>query len=183
MDSYLNITVLPDEEMSENLLFNKLYSKFHKALCDLQANDIGVSFPEFQIKPGRVLRLHSRATRLHQLQQLNWLGGLLGYCKVSEIQTTPSPVQYRVISRIQSTMTQSKLNRLIKRGSIEPEKVRDYKAKMFSKGLDNPYLELESTSNGHKHRRYIAFGELLNEPVSGTFDHFGLSKQATIPWF
>jgi hypothetical protein len=32
MDSYLNITVLPDEEMNENELLNKAYSKLHK-LC------------------------------------------------------------------------------------------------------------------------------------------------------
>ena len=27
-------------------------------------------------------------------------------------------------------------------------------AKMFTKGLDNPYLELENASNGHNRRRY-----------------------------
>jgi len=54
---------------------------------------------------------------------------------------------------------------------------------MFTQGLDNPYLELESGSNGHKHRRYIQFGELLDAPVKGEFDQFGLSKVATVPWF
>jgi CRISPR-associated endonuclease Csy4 len=54
---------------------------------------------------------------------------------------------------------------------------------MFQKGLDNPYLELESGSNGHLHRRYIVFGELMDKPMSGEFDQFGLSKTATIPWF
>ena len=80
-------------------------------------------------------------------------------------------------------MTEAKLRRLIKRGSITPESVKDYKVKMFEKGLDNPYLELDSTSSGHKHRRYIAFGELLSNPLKGDFDSFGLSKTATIPWF
>ena len=54
---------------------------------------------------------------------------------------------------------------------------------MFASGLDDPYLELESFSNGHKHRRYICFGEFLNKPLSGEFDTFGLSKTATVPWF
>jgi hypothetical protein len=48
------------------------------------------------------------------------------------VQSVSGQVQYRVIFRIQSTMTKAKLNRLIKRGSIEPEKVRNYKAPMFS---------------------------------------------------
>lgn len=183
MDHYIDITLKPDAEMRENLLLNMAYTKLHKALSDLASTSIGVSFPAFQIKLGNRIRLHGSEAVLAQFQSFNWLGGLASYCRVSGVLPVPNQVQYRVISRIQSTMTQAKLNRLIKRGSIEPEKVRDYKAKMFRRGLDNPYLELESTSNGHKHRRYIAFSELLDEPMSGTFDHFGLSKQATIPWF
>jgi len=54
---------------------------------------------------------------------------------------------------------------------------------MFQKGIDNPFLELDSTSNGNKHRRYIQFGELQNVSVPGSFDMFGLSKTATVPWF
>jgi CRISPR-associated endonuclease Csy4 len=54
---------------------------------------------------------------------------------------------------------------------------------MLSQSLDNPYLELESTSNGNKHRRYLEFGQLLGNAVVGEFDQFGLSKTATIPWF
>jgi CRISPR-associated endonuclease Csy4 len=183
MDSYLNITVLPDEEMNENELLNKAYSKLHKALFDLQANNIGVSFPEFKCKPGRVLRIHSNATRLQQLQQLNWLGGLLGYCKVSDIQKVPSKVEYRVISRIQPTMTMSKLNRLIKRGSLTQDKVASYKTKMLSKRLENPFIELISNSGGQLYSRYIEVGHPKNDPVEGEFDYFGLSKTATIPWF
>jgi len=41
---------------------------------------------------------------------------------------------------------------------------------MFSRGLDNPYVELVSGSNGQRHRRYIEFGELLDNPVAGEFD-------------
>jgi len=54
---------------------------------------------------------------------------------------------------------------------------------MFQQGLDNPYLELDRSSNGHKHRRYIQFGELKTQIIEGAFDQFGLSKTATIPWF
>ncbi|MEE9356016.1 MAG: type I-F CRISPR-associated endoribonuclease Cas6/Csy4 [Methylococcaceae bacterium] len=80
-------------------------------------------------------------------------------------------------------MTEAKLRRLIKRGSITEDEIKTYKAKMFQQGLDNPYLELESTSNGHKHRRYLQFGEIIAEPVAGKFDQFGLSKTTTVPWF
>ena len=58
-------------------------------------------------------------------------------------------------------MTEAKLRRLIKRGSISQDKIKSYKAKMFQQGLDNPYLELESTSTGHKHRHYTCLANYL----------------------
>ncbi len=80
-------------------------------------------------------------------------------------------------------MSEAKLNRLIKRGSISQDETGQYRLKMSTKALDNPFLELKSVSNGHKHRRYLQFGELSEHATEGEFDHFGLSKTATVPWF
>jgi len=183
MNYYIDILIKPDAEMRENLLLNKVYSKLHKALVDLKSSDIGISFPQYEIILGKVLRLHGSEIKLSELQYTDWLGGLKGYCNVSGIELVPSEAHYRTVFRKQSNMTEAKLRRLIKRGSISKGELKAYKAKMFTKGLDNPYLELESSSNGHKHRRYLQFGELIGEPVEGLFDQFGLSKIATIPWF
>jgi len=183
MNHYIDILIKPDAEMRENLLLNKVYSKLHKTLFERQASDIGVSFPKYKIKLGDIIRIHSTDKSLEELQQSNWLGGLKGYCDISSIQVVPEQVKHRTVSRIQTTMSAAKLKRLIKRGSIKESEAKEYKAKMFQKGLDNPYLELQSVSNGHTHRRYIQFGELLNAPISGEFDQFGLSKTATVPWF
>jgi len=183
MNYYIDILIKPDAERRENLLLNKVYSKLHKALVDLKSSDIGVSFPQYGIILGKVLRLHGSEVKLSELQETGWLGGLNGYCNVTGIELVPSDASYRTVSRIQPNMTEAKLRRLIKRGSISDSELKTYKAKMFTKGLDNPYLELESSSNGHNHRRYIQFGELIGEPVEGLFDQFGLSKAATIPWF
>ena len=183
MNHYINILIKPDVEMRENVLMNKAYAKLHKALFDFESNDIGVSFPQWKVVLGKTLRLHATKESLATLKKSNWLGGLVGYCEVSDILPVPENSQNRVVSRVQTTMSQAKLKRLIKRGSIIESEIKAYKAKMFTKGLDNPYLELESASNGHKHRRYIGFGELSDKSVGGEFDSFGLSKVATIPWF
>jgi len=183
MDFYIDIQVKPDAEMRENVLLNKVYSKLHKALFSLKSTEIGVSFPKYKVLLGNVIRLHGTEPRLSELQNTDWLDGLSGYCQVTPIQAVPDNVAYRNISRIQSNMTEAKLRRLISRGSISTEEIKKYKAKMFSSGLDNPYLELESASNGHKHRRYLNFSEETALPASGEFDFFGLSKAATIPWF
>ena len=183
MDHYIDIRLFPDAELSASILMNALYAKFHKALCDLNSTHIGVSFPKYEITLGCILRLHGSENDLAKLQQQNWIGGMSGYCQISAIQPVPDVVQYRTVSRKQSNMSHAKLDRLLKRESIAPEQTGQYKAKMFANGLDDPYIELTSGSNGHKHRRYIAFGELLDEPVAGQFDQFGLSKTATVPWF
>ena len=183
MDNYIDIQIQPDTEMRENVLMNKVYTKLHKALFDLKSTGIGVSFPEYKVLLGRKIRLHGDSLVLKDLQGLNWLGGLSGYCQISVILTVPENVQFRIVSRKQSTMTNAKLNRLIKRGTISEENIKAYKAKMFTKGLDNPYLELVSASNDQLHRRYIQFSDMLIKPVEGTFDQFGLSKTTTVPWF
>ena len=183
MDHFIDIKIKPDAEMRENVLLNKVYSKLHKALFTLKSTEIGISFPRYKVMLGDVIRIHGAEIKLAELQATDWLGGLVGYCAVSSIQAIPANVVYRNISRKQANMTESKLRRLIKRGSISLEEIKGYKAKMFQQGIDNPYLELESTSNGQKHRRYISFGEPGDTPCSGEFDSFGLSKTATVPWF
>ncbi len=183
MKHYIDITLKPDAEMRENVLLNKVYIKLHKALHSLSSTEIGVSFPKYRVTLGNVVRLHGTEAKLLQLQETKWLGGLAGYCEISPINDVPENVSYRIISRQQSNMTEAKLRRLQKRGSIPAENFKRYKAKMFHLGLDNAYLELESTSNGYKYRRYIKFGELQAEKTTGLFDTFGLSDKATIPWF
>ena len=184
MDYYFEIVIKPDAEMRENVLLNKVYTKFHKALFDLQASDIGVSFPQKKVKLGRVLRVHSSLGRLNELRALKWLGGLSGYCEVSEVLSVPKLVLgYMFVSRVRDNMSVGKLRRLKKRNSLSVDEVKKYKAKMFAKNLDNPYLELESVSSKQRYRLYIAFSELQSTQSLGEFNKFGLSKIATVPVF
>ncbi len=183
MNYYINVLIKPDAEMRLNVLLNAIYTKLHKALCDLSSTSIGISFPKYEITLGNLLRIHGDKLALHDLQSSDWIGGMRGYCDVSPILPVPQSTKFRTVSRKQTTMSQAKLRRLRKRNPISGDEVRSYKAKMFSRGLNNPYVELVSGSSGQKHRRYIEFGELRDQPVSGDFDQFGLSKSVTIPWF
>ena len=183
MEHFIEIKIKPDAEMRENLLLNKVYTKFHKRLIDLKSSKIGISFPEYSLKLGATIRVHGNEKHLQDFQSDNWLGGLKGYCDILEIRTIPDQVKHRTISRKQANMTSAKLRRLIKRGNIKQNDIKKYKAEMFKRGIDNPFFELESSSNGNLHRRYIQFGEFKNVSTAGKFDCFGLSKNATVPWF
>ncbi len=183
MDYYLDIRLMPKKEMRENVLLNQVYSAFHKRLYDLKSTTIGVSFPDYKLKLGRLFRIHGSKEDLERLQEKDWIGKYGDFCKVGEIIVIPKDVKYQTISRVQQNMTEAKLRRLIKRGTISDEDVKKYRIKMYEGGLDNPFVELVSMSNGQRHRRFIEFGELEDIEVNGKFDLFGLSKTATIPWF
>jgi CRISPR-associated endonuclease Csy4 len=174
---------MPKKEIRENVLLNQVYTSFHKHLYDLKSNNIGVSFPEYRLKLGRLFRIHGSKEVLEKLQEKDWLGQYAEFCKVSKIEAIPEKVQYRTVSRIQQNMTEAKLRRLIKRGNIPEEDIKKYRIKIFQGGLDNPYVELRSMSNGQMHRRFIKFGELQDSETKGEFNLFGLSKGSTIPWF
>lgn len=183
MSHYVDIALLPDAEISVSVLMNAVYSKLHKALCDLRSTAIGVSFPRYEVTLGNLLRIHGAEADLARLQQVNWLGGMAGYCSVSAVLAVPNGVKFRTVSRKRSTMSQSKLRRLVSRRDIADEDVKRYKVKMLETSLVDPYLELTSASTGQKYRRHVEFGPLLDEPVAGVFDQFGQSRAATIPWF
>lgn len=183
MTHYIDIKLNPNKEIRENVLLNQLYSAFHKRLYDLKSKSIGVSFPEYRLKLGRLFRIHGSKEDLERLQEKDWIGKYGAYCKVSIIEEVPNGVNYRTVYRVQQNMTEAKLRRLIKRGTISEEDIKKYRIKMYQGGLENPYVELVSMSNGQRHRRFIAFGELQNNEVKGEFDLFGLSKTSTIPWF
>jgi len=127
------------------------------------------------------------------LQQSNWLGGLSGYCDVSDILPVPDQIEgYRTVSRKQPTMTLKKLKQriesqmssgILKTAEDVKAYERQYKKAMFEASLDNPYLELQSSSTGHLYRIFIELGELQEKGVKGVFNYYALSKTATIPCF
>ncbi len=183
MEFYIDIKIVPNKEIRENVLLNQVYTAFHKRLYDLKSEDIAVSFPQYRLKLGKLFRIHGSKEALEKLNEKDWLGKYKAFCKVTKIETVPKEVQYRTISRIQQNMTEAKLRRLIKRGTIPEEDIKKYRIKMFQEGLDNPYVELVSMSNGKLHRRFIEFGELQDSEIKGKSDLFGLSKVSTVPWF
>ena len=183
MDSYIDVRLKPDAEMREAELSSKVFTKFHKALATLGTNQIGISFPLASYKLGQLFRVHSKQVLLIELQSLNWLGPLSGYCQVGGILTVPDQVKYRVVSAKRGNLSTSKLRRLVARGTIDKDGEKRYKIKMLSQGFNNPYLDLLSNSTGQVYRKFFEFGEVKDEAVKGTFDSYGLSKSATVPWF
>ncbi len=192
MNYYQELKIQPDKEFNLPTLRNKIYQKFHKAIWDLKSKNIGVSFPKEGDKLGDIIRIHSDQSDLEKLQNLHWLGGLSGYCKVSGITAVPNEIKgYQVISRIRQSMDEKKLKQRVayqqNNGELKTDKEvqaykNQYRKKMLATSLDNPYLELNS-SKGGLYRIYLHFGKMQDNPIIGEFNNFGLSKTASVPIF
>lgn len=183
MDYYLEITVLPDPEFKATMLMSALFSKMHRALVSIENSEIGVSFPKADKSPGEVLRLHSSDKALERLMDQNWLKGLRDYTKVSEITLIPDLVQYVQVRRKRPKLTASRLRRAVKRNSITEEKAEELLTEENKEQIENPYFRLQSQSTNQSFPLFIEQGQPQDNSVPGCFNAYGLSQDATVPWF
>ena len=46
-----------------------------------------------------------------------------------------------------------------------------------------PFVQISSRSTGQRFALFIEHGQLQSQPALGRFNHYGLSTEATVPWF
>ncbi|EPU1979479.1 type I-F CRISPR-associated endoribonuclease Cas6/Csy4 [Escherichia coli] len=183
MDHYLDIRVLPDPEFGQVELLNALYAKLHRVLPSLTRGRVGVSFPGHKRTLGDCLRLHGSLADLLNLTEVNWLQGMRDYINIAEPSLIPQSVCFRVVRRVQSKSAHNKRRRSIAKGWLTEEEALDRIPNTQQKAITLPYAEMYSLSTGSRMRLYIEHGPLLDKPLAGTFNAYGLSTTATIPWF
>jgi CRISPR-associated endonuclease Csy4 len=183
MKYFIDIKLLSSKKMTVDRLLEKVYSRNHGILSKNNITNIAVSFPEQVVKLGSLFRIHGEKSDLEELSLKECLDDFKSNYYVSPIQAVPEGAMHRTVYRVQQNMTESKLRRLISRGSISKDEIKSYRMKMLKGGLAEGFIDLESRSTEQRYRHYIAFGELQDTEVKGEFNSFGLSKTATIPWF
>lgn len=187
MDHYVDLKLLPDPEFAATHLMSALLAKLHRGLHDLRRTDVGISFPDVQDAVrglGPRLRLHGNAEALDRLMALNWLSGMRDHLHVAELAPIPAHVRWRCVSRVQVDSNPERARRrLIKRHGISEAEARQRIPDSAGKRCDLPYVTLRSNGGGHGFRLFIRHGPLLDAPTPGAFGAYGLSNQASIPWF
>lgn len=184
MDCYVEIKLLPDPEFPDSILMNALFAKLHRALVEVGRNEIGVSFPEAEKKLNSKLRIHGREESLQRLMSRNWLQGMKDYANVSGIGKVPKNCEYRVVKRAQTKSSVERLyRRSINKGWMSPDMAAQQIEKTKDKRLNYPFVQLKSKTTGQQFRLFIQHGELLKQPSEGEFSSYGLSNEASIPWF
>lgn len=184
MDHYQEIQVLPDPEFTEETLMAALFAKLHRALGARGQGDIGVSFPDHHLKPGARLRLHGKREALAELEATNWRAGLQDYCQSKQLMPVPPVQGWRTVSRYQVKSSPERLmRRSVRKGWLTEDQAQQRLQTLPLQRTTLPWLNMKSLSSGQRFLLFIRHGELLPAQVSGTFSSYGLSAQATIPWF
>ena len=169
MDYYIDIEIRGIVHQA----LSSLYSELHTQL----RGGVGISFPRAKVVLGNLLRLHGGEAELKKIT-VTTKG-----CISKGVKKVPSNCKHQAVRRIQPKFSQSKIRRLAKRGNWGDAEIRECKINMLRSGIDDPFIELRSVTNGKLYRRFFQFEPITNTPVKGEFDSFGLSKSATLPWF
>ncbi|MGP9686911.1 type I-F CRISPR-associated endoribonuclease Cas6/Csy4 [Halomonas sp. AOP25-F1-15] len=189
MDHYIDIRLRPDPDFAPAMLMGALYNKLHRALFDLQAVDVGVSFPGHKhgVRArtlGDHLRLHSTQARLQQLMSADWLTGMRDHSQVSEVIAAPAGAQHINVARKQfNTGSESRAKRYAKRHDISADEARKIYAKLAERRIEFPFVQINSRSTQQRFSLFIEHSKPAMSATKGEFSHYGLSPNATVPWF
>jgi CRISPR-associated endonuclease Csy4 len=187
MDSYIELQLLPDPEFPANMLMNALFAKLHRGLVSGGEGRVGISFPDVEQKGvglGARLRLHGTGTDLERLMSANWLQGMRDHLSCSPVSPVPATAAYRVVRRVQAKSSpERERRRLIARKGITPDAAMQAIPDSSAEALRLPYLLLSSQSTQQQFRLFVEHLPAQKEAVQGMFSAYGLSADATVPWF
>jgi CRISPR-associated endonuclease Csy4 len=192
MKYYLEMTLLPNEEIPLHFLWEKVYQQLHLALVEIKQDNkvkVGVAFPHYdaeQHQLGCKLRLFAPSCEL--LEKLNmhqWLNRLSDYVHISSIKNVPDNVTtYAVFKRVQLKTSNARLaRRKVKRQSITEQQALASLRRHPEKTSRLPYIQIKSHQTEQRFRLMIEQQKVQTRQVTDGFSCYGLSSTNTVPVF
>jgi len=187
MECFVDIALRPDPEHTANFLLGALYAKLHRALSPDNSMGVAVCFPGHQVRPpslGTRMRLLGARAALQTLAKSDWLRGLRDHVVVHAVADVPAHAAHRPMRRVQAKSSPERLRRrLMKRHGLNETEACERIPDSAAKTLNHPFVQVHSVSTGQTFRLFLNVGPEQPIPVSGEFNAYGLSQDATIPWF
>jgi len=187
MKHYVELQIRSMPEMIPEHILGKAFERIHLALVISGRSDIGMSFPEVDEKKpalGGRLRLHGSDAALAELLKAVGVTSLLDYLALSEIKPVPEGCSFRLVSRVQiRNGLEARRRRLARRHNLSLEEAVSRMPDSLRRWSGLPFIHMYSYSTGQHYRLFIKHGSVLTQPSPGRFNAYGLSQEATIPWF
>ena len=187
LEYFADIELLPDPEFPTHLLLSSLYTKLHRELAPSNKIGIAVCFPGHQLHPptlGTRMRLLGSRPALQSLSDTDWLTGMHDYIKVSALAEVPIDAPHRTLRRVQVKSNPERLRRrLMKRHGLDKMQARERIPDSVAETLNLPFIQLQSHSTGQTFRLFLSLDPGQSSPTQGEFNAYGLSQNATVPWF
>lgn len=198
MKYYLDITLLPDTEITLGFIWFKVYQQVHIALAENKiaenSSAIALAFPQYTLTGdkkiefplGNKLRIFaSSEDLLAKLAIQNWLKRFSDHTHISSIKAVPEKVsEFVCVKRKQCKTNISRIaRRRAKRKAETFEQALQYYASFNDEQSKLPFINVNSLSKKEQFRLFIEQIK-VNEATVGEFNCYGFSKeQATVPWF
>ena len=198
MKYYLDITLLPDTEITLGFIWFKVYQQVHIALAENKmaenSSAIGLAFPQYgftgnkktEFPLGNKLRVFAPSEELLDKLSINsWLNRFSDHTHITTIKTVPEKVnEFVCVKRKQCKTNLSRLaRRRAKRKDETFEQALQYYASFNDEQSKLPFINANSLSKKEQFRLFIE-QKKVNKAVIGEFNCYGFSKeQATVPWF
>jgi CRISPR-associated endonuclease Csy4 len=211
MKHYLEITLLPNNELNLLNLWSGVFQQIHLGLVEMQDAEnsvpIGLSLPEYKMGErfgilGGKLRLFAPdEPALARFDAVKWLSRLSDYVHCTRIRTVPEKLAgHATYKRVQpKTNPQRLARRYAKRHNLDLDSALNGTVTLRAEGgaghptafrycdmpkpeLGLPYIRLKSLSGGQSFCLWIE-KTAAAQPKAGGFSCYGLSAAATVPEF
>ena len=198
MKYYIDITLLPDNEITLGFIWQKVYQQVHIALAENKiienVSAIALAFPQYtqskenkgEFPLGSKLRIFaSNQDQLDKLEIVNWLKRFRDHTHITSIKMVPDNInEYVCVKRKQFKTNLSRLaRRRAKRKNETFEEALQHYATFNDKLTKLPFINVSSLSKKEQFKLFIDQTK-VDVPIKGNFNCYGLSKEkSTVPWF
>ena len=197
MKHYIEVTLMPSDDIGTFFLWEKVYRQVHLALVDsknaLGASSVGIAFPEYCAEKrqlGKKLRLLApQESDLEKIDLPHWLNRLTDYVQITEIEPVPDTLKGYV--RYSRLNVQSSVRRLARRAAKRKKTSLEQALKEMEKvkpeTTNAPFIRVSSLSNQNRFRLFIQATDITREEAmlesSESFGYYGLSGRRGLPHF
>ena len=199
MKHYIDITLLPSDDIGVHFLWSKVMMQVHLALVEIQDSNrqvpVAVSFPNYKESVNKIpafignkLRLLSvDKADLERLDIHKWLSRLADYVHIKHIaEVPPTVLVYENFNRRRKSGSPDKhIRRRMKRHNETLEQASDYFKNYTMKAEDRalPFIQMKSLESNNDFHLSIVRKEVEQGAKEVMFNTYGLNCDASLPKF